>query len=72
MELYTYNFTDLCSWDSPCLEMMLAPHELTEFGQTIADHMLASNPDLLHKGLCVAIYDHEGHAVSISPLDTVH
>jgi hypothetical protein len=52
--------------------MWLAEHELGQFGQTIAHDMVASNPDLLHKGLCVAIYDREGKPVSISPLDTVH
>jgi hypothetical protein len=72
MELYTYNFTDFASWGSPCLEMWLAEHELGQFGQTIAHDMVTSNPDLLHKGLCVAIYDREGKPVSISPLDTVH
>jgi hypothetical protein len=34
--------------------------------------MLFAQPDLVHKGMCVAIYNGEGAAVSLAPLDTVH
>jgi hypothetical protein len=72
MQLFTYNFTDFIGFNSPSMEMRLAPHELYEFASVVAQEMLSAEPDLIHKGMCVAIYDGHGAAVSIAPLDTVH
>jgi hypothetical protein len=54
------------------MEMWLAQHELREFASTIAKEMIYAVPDLSHKGMCVAIYDGSGKAVSLAPLDPVH
>ena len=47
MELFRYKFSDLFDYSSPSMEMWLAPTELLEFGNIIAQHMLAAHPDLI-------------------------
>jgi hypothetical protein len=54
------------------MEMWLAPAELLEFASTVAQEMLAAQPGLVDKGICVAVYDSGGTAVSMVPLGTVH
>jgi hypothetical protein len=72
MELFSYKFTDLLDFSSPSMEMLLAPAEITEFASTLAQRMLAAQPDLVDKGICVAVYDSGGTPVSMVPLGTVH
>jgi hypothetical protein len=72
MELFSYKFTDLLDFSSPSMEMLLAPAETTEFASTLAQQMLAAQPDLVDKGICIAVYDSGGTAVSMVPLGTVH
>ena len=72
MQLFTYNFTNFIDFSSPSMEMWLAPHELYQFASVVAREMLSAVPGLVHKGMCVAIYDVDGAAVSMAPLDTVH
>jgi hypothetical protein len=48
---------------------VLAPTELLEFASIVAQHVLAAHPDLIDKGICVAVY---GIPVSMVPLGTVH
>ena len=71
MQLFSYNFTDLTSFESPCTEIILEEAEVRDFGMRAAREMLEAVPDLLHKGLCVGIYDEAGDAVSYVPLDTL-
>ena len=59
-------------FSSPSMEMWLAPHELYQFASVVAREMLSAVPGLVHKGMCVAVYDVDGAAVSMAPLDTVH
>ena len=54
------------------METWLAPHELYQFARVVAQEMLFAQPNLVHKGMCVAIYDGDGAAVSVAPLGTVH
>ena len=42
-------------------------HACNRFAQALLD----ANPDFRHRGLCVAIYDEVGIAVSVMPLDTL-
>jgi hypothetical protein len=72
MELFSYRFTDLFDFTSPSMEMLLAPAEILEFASTVAQEMLAAQPDLIDKGICLAVYDSGGTAVSMVPLGTVH
>ena len=55
MELFRYKFTDLFDYSSPSMEMWLAPTELLKFANIIAQHMLAAHPNLIDKGICVAV-----------------
>ena len=59
MELFSYKFTDLLDFSSPSMEMLLAPAEILEFASTLAQQMLAAQPDLVDKGICVAVYDYQ-------------
>ena len=72
MQLFTYNFTNFLDYSSPSMEMWLAPHELSQFASVIAQDMISAVPSLVHKGMCVAVYDGDGVAVSMAPLDAVH
>jgi hypothetical protein len=72
MERFSYKFTDLLDFNSPSMEMWLAPFELFEFASIVAREMLAANPDLVDKGICVAIYNSGGTPVSMVPVGTVH
>ena len=71
MQLFSYNFTDLTSFDSPSKEIWLDEKDLPDFGKRTAREMLAAVPGLLHKGLCVGIYDKAGEPISYVPLDTL-
>jgi hypothetical protein len=50
----------------------IAREDLFGFASRVAREMLASVPDLTNKGLCVAIYDEAGQAISYVPLDSLH
>jgi hypothetical protein len=71
MQLFSYNFTDLTTFDSPQKEIWLDEKDLPDFGKRTAREMLAAVPDLQHKGLCVGIYDEAGEPISYVPLDTL-
>jgi hypothetical protein len=71
MELFSYKFTDLFDFSSPSMEMWLAPTELSDFS-IVARQMLAAHPELVDKGMCVAVYNSGGLPVSGVPLGTVH
>jgi hypothetical protein len=72
MQLFTYNFTNFMNYTSPSLEMWLAAHELPEFATMLVEEMLLAQPELAHRGMCVAIYDGDGIVVTTAPLDRVH
>jgi hypothetical protein len=72
MQLFSYNFTDLTSFESPPKEIWLNELDLPNFGKRTAREMLAAIPDLENKGLCIGIYDQAGEPVSFVPLDTLH
>lgn len=71
MQFFSYNFTDLTSFESPCKEIMLEETDVPDFGRRTAREMLEAAPDLLHKGLCVGIYNAAGEPISFTPLDTL-
>ncbi len=72
MQLYTYNFTDLTTFDSPSEEVWIEKEDLSGFAYRVAREILAAVPDLANKGMCIAIYDEEGEVISYVPLDTLH
>jgi hypothetical protein len=71
MQMFSYNFTDLTSFESPIQEVWLEDNELPAFGESTARAMLKKVPTLHLKGLCVGIYDQAGDPVSFVPLDTM-
>jgi len=71
MQRFSYNFTDLTSFESPSKEIWLEAQDLSDFGKRTAREMLEAVPDLHHKGLCVGIYDGSGEPISYVPLDTL-
>jgi hypothetical protein len=71
MQLFRFTITDLMDFDTPPCEEWL-PRELVpiyaeELARTVGHEM----PDLLNRGMCLAMYDSDGQAVSIVPLDVV-
>jgi len=71
MGTFTYAITDLMAYQSEPVQVALDRDEALEFGRQMARELAASDPDLLSKGLCVALRDAEGDAISIVPLDTI-
>jgi hypothetical protein len=69
MELFTFSITDLTSFESVPHEEWAEREDLPDIGKRYARTMLAANPDFRHRGMCVAIYDEAGKAVSVMPLD---
>jgi hypothetical protein len=72
VKCFTYNITDLSSFESPSTEVWIDRGELREFAAGIARDMLKALPDLTNKGMCVGIYTREGEPISYIPLDTLH
>jgi len=71
MQLFTLSITDLTTFESIPHEEWAEREDLCEIGNRFARTMLAANPDFRHRGMCVAIYDEAGIAVSVMPLDTL-
>jgi hypothetical protein len=71
MQLFTLSITDLTTFESIPHEEWAEKEDLYEIGNRFARTMLAANPDFRHRGMCVAIYDEAGIAVSVMPLDTL-
>jgi len=72
MQLYTYNFTDLTTFDSPSEEVWIEKEDLSGFAYRVAREILAAVPDLANKGMCIAIYDEEVEVILYVHLDTLH
>jgi hypothetical protein len=71
MKCLTYNFTDLTTFDTPCVEVWIDGSDLPAFTNQLTRQILNAVPDLKNKGVCVGIYDH-GEPISYVPLDTLH
>jgi hypothetical protein len=71
MQLFTLSITDLATFESVPHEEWAEKEDLSEIGNRFAQAMLAANPNFRHRGMCVAIYDEVGIAVSVIPLDTL-
>jgi hypothetical protein len=72
MECFTYNFTDLISFETSGEEVWINRADVPAFGNQVACQLREAVPDLSNKGMCVGIYDQDGEAVSYVPLDTMH
>ena len=71
MQLFTLSITDLTTFESVPHEAWAEKKDLSEISSRFARAMLAANPDFRHRGMCVAIYDQAGMAVSVMPLDAL-
>jgi hypothetical protein len=71
MQLFTLSITDLTTFESVPHEEWAEKEDLFEIGNRFARAMLAANPNFRHRGMCVAIYDETGIALSVMPLDTL-
>ena len=71
MQLFTLSITDLTTFESIPHEAWAETEDLFEVGNRFARAMLAVNPSFRRRGMCVAIYDEAGIAVSVMPLDTL-
>jgi hypothetical protein len=71
MEFFTLSITDLITFESVPHEQWAEKEYLFEIGNRFARAMLDANPNFRHRGLCAAIYDEAGIAVSVMPLDTL-
>jgi hypothetical protein len=72
MQLYTFNVTDLTTYDSPILEEWLDQEEVGLFAKNMAHLLVETMPGLGRRGLCVAVFDEDGISVTLAPLDAIH
>jgi hypothetical protein len=71
MQLFAFSITDLTTFESIPHEEWVEKEDLFEAGNRFGRAMLAANPEFRHRGMCVAIYDEAGLAVSVMPLDSL-
>jgi hypothetical protein len=71
LRLFTLRITDLTTFESVPYEQWAEKEDLFAIGNRFARATLAANPNFRHRGMCVAIYDEAGTAVSVMPLDTL-
>ena len=71
MQRFILSITDLTTFESVPHEEWAETEDLFEVGNRFARAMLAVNPSFRRRGMCVAIYDEAGIAVSLMPLDTL-
>jgi hypothetical protein len=71
MQRYTFNVTDLSTYDSPAFEEWLNRDDVGPFARNIAHRLVERIPELERLGLCIAVYDQDGISVSLAPLDPV-
>jgi hypothetical protein len=69
MHSYSCSVTDLDTFESETVEVDMDSDNILDFGPRVAQEMRVIMPDLMHKGMCVVMYDARGDAVSIFPLD---
>jgi hypothetical protein len=73
MQNFSYIITDLADRESRPIEAALGTlEEALRYGVLLARQMLADMPELMTKGMCVAIRDGQGETVSILPFDSVN
>jgi hypothetical protein len=70
MKCFTYDFTDLTSFESPCTEIWIDWADLSAFGSRVARERLNAVLDLTNKGMCVGIYGQHGEAIPTCPRHT--
>jgi hypothetical protein len=71
MQLYTFNITDLTTFDSPSFEEWLNHDDVGPFARHMAHRLIGRIPELERRGLCIAVYDQDGISVTLAPLDPV-
>jgi hypothetical protein len=71
MQLFTLRITDLTTFESVPHEEWAERNDLFEIGNRLAQAILAANPNFRHRGMCVAMDDEAGIAVSVMPPDTL-
>ena len=72
MQLFTVNITDLTEFDSPPCEEWLERDVVPYYAKLLARDVCRAMPDLLNKGMCIAVYDEAGLVISVVPLDSLH
>jgi hypothetical protein len=68
----TVNITDLTEFDSPPCEEWLERDVVPYYAKLLARDVCRAMPDLLNKGMCIAVYDEAGLVISVVPLDSLH
>jgi hypothetical protein len=71
MPLFTYQLTDLTTFDSPPKQVWAEEGDLPVLATRLVREMLEVVPDLTNKGVCVTIFDQDGQAIKYVPLDTL-
>jgi hypothetical protein len=72
MQCYSYSVTVLEALESEAIEVELESEEVGDYGTYVARAMLSTRPDLKYKGMCVVMYDTQGQAITIVPIDPLH
>jgi len=72
MQKYSFELTDLTSFEKPAGEYTLDAAHVARRGRQIARKLARGFPDPVIAGLCVVAFDAAGNLATVVPLATVH
>lgn len=72
MQKYSFELTDLTSFEKPAGEYTLDAENVAHHGRQIAKRLARGFPDPVIAGLCIVAFDAAGNLATVIPLATVH
>lgn len=72
MQKYSFELTDLTSFEKPAGEYTLDAENVAHRGRQIAKRLARGFPDPVIAGLCIVAFDAAGNLATVIPLATVH
>lgn len=72
MQKYSFELTDLTSFEKPAGEFWLKPKAAPRRGRKLAAKISKTMPDTMLAGLCIVVFDAAGDLAAVVPLATVH
>ncbi|MGO4714761.1 hypothetical protein [Bradyrhizobium sp. 2TAF24] len=72
MQKFSFELTDLTSFDRPAGEFWLKPNGAMRRGRALAARLAKGMPQAMLAGLCICAFDPAGNLAAVVPLATVH
>jgi hypothetical protein len=72
MQKFSFDLTDLTSFEKPAGEFWLKPNGAARRGKALAASLAKGMPPAMLAGLCIVAFDAAGNLAAVVPLATVH